>query len=336
MAMQTLGNIITKVRRLTRSPSSSQITATEIREYIDTFLLYDLPSQLRLFNLRTNLTFYTQPGQDTYATELYGLPRVPTDPLFNFKNVYIAVHPPIYLAGVLGSYTQDQASYFVAWPRTNFISDTVLRGTGGTGPFAGNLSSFPVLQNNVAFTCLSTTGTALTVTDTPISNSFGNLKSVGSTAVLGLINYLTGAFSFSFLQPTKVGAPIYSETVPYLPGQPLAVLFYDNTFTLRPVPDKAYQVRIEVDIRPTELVNIADVPQLEQWCQYIAYGAAKKIFEDRMDLDSVALIMDEFKNQEAMALRTTLETQCNERTKTIYNQGRQYTYSPFDISSWPY
>ena len=125
-----------------------------------------------------------------------------------------------------------------------------------------------------------------------------------------------------FLQLVKNQEPIVIENIAYQPGKPVAMLFYDTKFTIRPVPDKAYPVQIEVDVRPTELLLANESPDLEQWWQYIAYGASKKIFEDRMDLDSVQMIMPELKLQERLCLRSTLTLQANERTVTIYTQGK--------------
>ena len=78
----TLQAIETKVRRLTRSPSTAQLTQADLDNYINTFVVYDFPEHLRLFSLRTILTFYTQPFIDTYKTNT----TVTTDALFNFKN----------------------------------------------------------------------------------------------------------------------------------------------------------------------------------------------------------------------------------------------------------
>jgi hypothetical protein len=75
---------------------------------------------------------------------------------------------------------------------------------------------------------------------------------------------------------------------------------------------------MEVYVRPTYLMDTSQSPLLQEWWQYIAYGAAKKIFEDAMDTDSVALIMPEFKKQEALCLRRTIVQYTNERTATIY------------------
>jgi hypothetical protein len=101
---------------------------------------------------------------------------------------------------------------------------------------------------------------------------------------------------------------------------PQAVLYYQDTFTLRPVPDQPYRVNLEAYITPTVLLDNDVAPDIQQWWQYIAYGAAKKIFEDRMDLDSVQQIMPEYKKQEQLVIRKTIVQYTNERTATVYTE----------------
>lgn len=346
MANSTLQAIRTKVRRITRSPALSQLTNEQLDEYINTFILYDFPEHLRLFTLRKLLTFYTQPGVDVYDTNT----TVTTDPLYNFKNRYIAVHPPVFMAGIQSFYTQWRDVFYGYWPQTNTIADTQLRGNNSSGPFAGQQiapsTGLPfILQRSVNFNCLDTNGSAMVMVDIPINNQIGNLTPADVPLVApfdttqnpnNYINYITGQYVITFPQITQTAAPIWFEGILYQPGKPLGMLFYDSKFTIRPVPDKVYGIQIEVDMRPTELINTTDVPQLEQWWQYIAYGASKKIFEDRMDLDSVQQIMPEFKQQERLVLRTTLSIQANERTVTIYTQGKNYGFGWFGPGGWPY
>lgn len=351
MADSTLQAIRTKVRRITRSPSLSQISDSQVDEYINTFILYDFPEHLRLFSLRTILTFYTQPGVDVYDTNT----TVATDPLYNFKNKYVAVHPPLYIAGIQCFYTQWRDVFYGYYPQTNTISDTMLRGNNSSGPFVGIVippsstafaSPLPfILQESVNFNCLDTNGNSMIMVDVPISNTIGNLTQANVPLVPpfdtiqnpnNFINYVTGEYTITFPNNTLDMSTIWFEAILYQPGKPLCMLYYDDKFTLRPVPDKTYAVQLEVDVRPTELINSTDVPYLEQWWQYIAYGAAKKIFEDRMDLDSVQLIMPEFKTQERLVLRTTLTQQANERTVTIYTQGKNYGFGWFGSGGWPY
>lgn len=346
MADSTLQAIRTKVRRITRSPSLSQISNAQLDEYINTFILYDFPEHLRLFSLRTLLTFYTQPGVDVYDTNT----TVPNDPLYNFKNKYVAVHPPAYMAGVPSFYTQQRDVFYGMWPQTNTIKDTLLRGDNSSGPFTGTLISpstgIPfILQGSVNFNCLDTNGTSMIMVDTPISNTIGNLTQANAPLVppfdtiqnpANYINYITGQYVITFPAITQNSATVWFEGILYQPGKPIGMLYYDSKFTIRPVPDKTYSIQLEVDVRPTELISSTDIPELEQWWQYISYGASKKIFEDRTDMDSVQFIMPEFKQQERLVLRTTLTQQANERTVTIYTQGKQYNGGFFGGSGWPY
>ena len=339
MADSTLLAIQNKIRRLTRNPSEANLSTADINQYINTFVLYDFPENIRLFNLRTTFTFYTQPGVDQYKNITD--PALSNDPLYNFKNKYVAIHPPLFLAGIQGFYTQWRDVFYGYYPQTNTIADTNLRGDGSSvGPFSGKIVNSPSIQNNVIFTCLDTNGNSMVLIDYPVSNTTGALGLPGQPQVLpspyGQINYITGAYMLNFPSITAANATIWVENIGYQPGKPLAVLYYDDTFTIRPVPDKTYAIQFEADIRPTELLDQTKSPDLEQWWQYIAYGASIKIFQDRMDLDSVQAIMPEFNKQERLCLRTTLTQQANERTVTIYTQGKNYGFGWFGPGGWPY
>ena len=56
--MANLADIQKKVRRITRSPSTSQLSDADLNEYINNFLMYDFPEHLRLFTFRKVLSFY--------------------------------------------------------------------------------------------------------------------------------------------------------------------------------------------------------------------------------------------------------------------------------------
>lgn len=340
MSNSTLGAIRTKVRRLTRSPSNTQITDTQLDEYINTFILYDFPEQLRLFSLRTTLEFYTTPYVDTYQTNTTD----PLNPLYNFRNRFTSVHRPIYLAGVPGFLNQDRASFYAIWPQTNSVADTQIRGTGITGPYSGTLQSTagsPVLQNNVVFTAVDALGNSMVLIDYPSTTSplIGYLGLPGqpqtSEVAYGQIAYTTGIFTCTFPAAVPDQVAIYSETIPYQPAKPIAMLYYDNKFIIRPTPDKAYKISIEANARPTELLAAAQIPDEEQWWQYVAYGAAIKIFQDRFDNDSVQAVYPEFQRQEDMVNRKSVCQQASERAKTIYTEPKAITPGWF-MSNWPY
>lgn len=319
----TLANIQTKVRRLTRTPSQNQMTDAELNNYINTFVLYDFPEHLRMFSLRTNLTFYCQPYIDIYTTNTTN----PDDPLYNFSQKYISIHEPVFIAGYQVFYSQSQEQFNGIYPIISNIASIGVAGDGLTANFAGMLSqsAIPIMQNRVLFSSVDINNNGIALVDEPQSASIGNLydsNDIPTGPLRGRINYITGAYTLNFdpTTPPGVNAAINSQTVPYVPNRPQALMFYQNTFTLRPIPDQPYRIDMETYIRPAELLATNQMPELSEWWQYIAYGASKKVFEDRMDMDSVNMIMPEFKRQESLILRRAIVQQTNERVATIYTE----------------
>jgi len=300
MADSTLAAIRKKVRRLTRSPSTTQLSDVDLDEYVNTFVQYDMPENLRLHTLRDNFVFYTEPDVDTYGTSII-------DP-----NVQINTDKPIYIAGKQAWFVQDQEGFYQLYPKVNFIGSVGSTGDGATTAFAGTLSNRPILKNHVTFVSIDANNDGLRLSD----DGAGSLSGDGT----GTINYLTGAFTLNFSAAPASGETIESETVPYVAAQPEAALYFNNEFVIRPVPDKVYRVEVQIYKRATELLAAGSSPDLEQWWQYIAYGAAKKIFEDRTDIEGAALIMPEFKHQETLVLRRTIVQQTKERAATIYTE----------------
>jgi hypothetical protein len=354
MADSTLNAIRIKVRRLTKSPSEAQLTTAQLDEYVNTFVQYDFPEHLRTFALRKQFTFYTRPFIEEYSTSVFT-----TDPMFNFKNRKVNIFGPVYAAGFQIFLSQSPEQFNNIYPILNSVLSTGLSGNGITTFFQGRLTQGPVLANNVTFTAATASGVsptqiigATTRRDVPVVDSTtflpttvgnlyepDNIPATPPTVInpFNFINYVTGDFKVTFSTAPAAGAAITAETVFYNPALPQAMLFFDNKFRLRPVPDRAYPIQMEVDVRPVELLQSGQSPDLEQWWQYIAYGASKKIFEDRMDLESVQLIMPEYRKQENLVNRTTIVNQTKERVATIYTEqtdltsGTGYTGGAFGV-----
>lgn len=345
----TLQAIQTKVRRLTRSPSQAQLTDADLQNYINTFVVYDFPEHLRMFNLRTTFSFVCNAYQDVYPTDIESFVGVTTNPLYDFQNKYISVHPPFYIAGYQSFFTQSREGFYGIYPFVTNIASIGQTGNGTTQTFTGTVansnSGAVLLQNHVLFSAVDPNGNGLALQDVPITDlNTGNLTVEGNLYVPGTqpstpitvadfdpgnnINYLTGEFTITFSAPPAAGGTINSQTVQTLVSLPQAVCYYDNTFILRPVPDQPYSINFETYVAPTYLMATSDSPQLNEWWQYIALGSSIKILQDRLDMDTVNLLMPEFKQQEAMCLRRTIVQYTNERVSTIYEQqsdpGRSY------------
>lgn len=330
--MATLADIKTKVRRLTRSPSLAQLTDANLLNYINTFLLYDVPQINQLFDLRRTITFYTRPYVAEYPTNEID----PNDPLYYFKDKYTTITDPVLIAGFPGIISQSRNMFYSMYPQQNYISALTTLGNGALLNFTGTLTYKPILQNNVTFSATYTDGAGMVngmaLKDVP-DQILGNMMTTGTLVTpdnlgvnRGTINYVTGAYDITFPNAPDNGSAIYAETIPYTVGRPYLILYYDSTFYVRPVPDKVYPITFDADLLPTEMLLDAEEPLIQQWWQYIAYGAAKKIFEDRMDMDSVQLIMPEFLNQETLVNRKTIRQQSKQQSVTIYNQPMNYRF----------
>jgi hypothetical protein len=336
-ALSTLDKIRIKVRRLTRSLSTAQLTDAQLDEYINTFVLYDFPEHLRLFNLYETFEFFTQPFIDVYKTS-----TVLTNPMYDFKNRKITVHPPIYIAGNQSQFVESREQFYKLYPMVNQIASIGQTGTGlpldtsFTGVINSQQSNVPssynqnitLIRENVLFSSIDSNGNGLAMIDYPISATIGNLYVPGgapaSTVVKDIdnyINYVTGQFKVTFVAAPGAGLAINSQTIPVQVSRPVTVLFFDGQFTLRPVPDQPYRISMEVYVQPTEfLANPgSQVPKLDEWAGYIAYGAGLKIFQDRMDTESIAQIMPEFKKQEVLIQRRTIVQMTSQKVATIFD-----------------
>src|SRR5277367_5540047 len=150
-ATNTLATIEQKVRRLTRSPSEAQLTTDQLDQYINTFIAYDVPEHLRLFNLRTTFSFYTEPFIDVYESS-----TDPTSLLYQFTQQYITIHPPIYIAGFQSFYTQSRQEFFNIYPKINSISLIGGVGNGTQLTFSGVVNTSQTINppNSTQLTCI--------------------------------------------------------------------------------------------------------------------------------------------------------------------------------------
>ena len=317
--LTTLEAIKIKVRRLAGRPSANKITDLQLTEYINTFYLYDMPQIIRIAAQEKTFSFITIANQATYPISEIKT-AIPDETALN---IYINFKPPVYIAGRRSRWFQDRENFFVNWPPIAQIESS-LEGNGTNGPYNLTFAASPILQNQVTVGAIGAiTGTEeaiYNVIDEPINRTVGGFVNIDDRMPsAGTINYLTGACSVTFPGIIPRGNQITFTGVPYQPSLPLSVLFYDNTLTLRPVPDKAYLIRLNAFVRPSLLTRDGASPALQQWAEFIAYGAAKKIFEDTQDTFGLESIMAEYKHQEVLVLRRSIVNQATQRVTTIYS-----------------
>ncbi len=336
MVLNTLQDIRDKVRKLTARLSLDQISDADINDYINTYYLYDMPESLRLLKLKDTLTFTTIPNVEVYA--------IP-------DNLYMTIEPPAYVGGQLCEYFQDIQTFYMQWPKINYIQQ-VGTGTGILGPYTGQITGTPFLRsilpspniNNPPFPATisspgkdirviisaNTTGTTSSPPSAQTAFDDGNggfIDSVTGLPLTGTINYSTGAFTITFAGAIPAGAVINATVIPYQPSIPRTLCFYQNQIFCRPVPDKAYIVEINAFRYPTALIANNDQPELAFWWQLLAYGAARKILVDNGDYENAQAQEPYFLEQLAYVQRRTLKLLSTQRAQTIYSGQGSFPFS---------
>ncbi len=118
-ADSTVVAIRKKIRRLTASASESALTTADIDQYINTYYSQDFPYGVKMDQMRSVYTFFTEPYRDRYPLDV---------------NYNQGIRSPVYVEGIQGSFYKDRQQFFNIWPRfpTKFQE--------GSSTLSGNIS----------------------------------------------------------------------------------------------------------------------------------------------------------------------------------------------------
>lgn len=277
-----LSTIQTKVRNVTGRPSTDQLSDADLTNYINNYYVYTMPFELKEQIENQFLDFTTTPGTDVYS----------------FPGGYFTDQPGAYADGFPMIFYQDPDVFYQDWPQ-QYAVDNIATGNGVAVTFAGGLQNPPLIIGTLFIAADDPSGNQQLLTD----QGNGTLTGNGT----GTINYLTGAYSVTFGAAPAATAVIYAKYQGYAANRPQGVLFFNNEFTLRPVPDQAYAIRMQGYITPQLLVNPSDSPLQNEWGPLIAYGAALEIFADSGDNENIDRYFPIFKRYENVALGRTIQ-----------------------------
>ena len=345
MSIATLNDIILKVRRLTGSGTSLQLSDAAIIDYINSFYLYDFPAQFRSLKLKDKYTFNTIQGLDTYPFDSEHYTTVEM-PCYCMKREIKLFQDPWSFYGVNFNWQQQEnfatgdgtATYSGTCSSTPLIASinnnpAVTTATSNTSVFpTGFPPSFPQANisrvQNILITANVAFGSTLNVTDDGAGNLIGD-------CISGTINYETGAISLVFTNNIPSGNEIQIQYNPVQPSIPLSILFFQNQFTLRPVPDRGYTIELIAYRQPSQALlgsedpdnpTLTGIPELKEWWELLAYGAAKKVYEDRLDSDGIALMDKGIKERYDVATARTYAQLGKQRISTLFADQLQYNY----------
>jgi len=135
----------------------------------------------------------------------------------------------------------------------------------------------------------------------------------------GTVNYVTTQIDLVLPVAAMPGTQLNIWAATYQVGRPYNLLLWNSEITIRPVPDNVYLVEVEAYQTPSQFMSTNDHPILNQWAQYIAYGAACEILRDRQDVEGVQNLMEGFNRQEALVLERQSIEEIGQPNITLFN-----------------
>lgn len=319
------------LRRMTARYVPSQMTDTQADRYLNLAYTLHFPEQFKNLKLTKPLVFLTTPNVDTYQFVYQnGLTVAPNG---NPVPGNITIAPPVYCQGYILRYSQDKTTFYNRWPNLSVNQIIATGGKGANIAYTGTIPPFPfyraqldifgnVTEAAVIISAFDDTGYTYSLTDSPVAGSnTGNLVESDLT-VVGTVNYLTGAYTFTPSNSAVIPATanIYAAVVPYQASRPTDVLFYNQQIVFRPCPMQVYQVEFQISQQPMDMIADSDSPELDEWYLFICAIAAKLIYTDFPDPDGMAYLMPIYQDQLQMAQRRTLRQLGSQRASTIFSQ----------------
>ena len=314
------------------------------------FYAYDLPSKFRSLKLKDVYTFTTNVGQDVYPfnSELY---ITVNQPCFCAKReIKLFNNPWTFYAS---NFNWQDYNNFAFGDGTSgpFSGNTI------AFPFIPSVNNDPGPQSdrnlyfpqgrvqNILITANVIGNNGVGQTQNVTDDGQGNLIQIFQTSNNGnqeygwtyyrqyasstptvpggaTINYQTGEITgLVFAEAIPEGTPIQIQYNPKQFSIPLAIMFCQNQFTLCPTPDKGYTVELTCYRQPIQALLAADMtgnPELSEWWEILAVGAAKKIFEERLDSDGVMFIDKMLKERYDIIETRTYAQIGQERISTLF------------------
>lgn len=335
-ANSTLAKIRQAVRYYTASPSEQSLSTSAIDENINWFYNNDFAYGVKVDQMRSVYSFWTQPNIDRYPLDV---------------NYNQGIRGPVYYDGIQGLLTKDRQEFFRMWPKWPSYFDNVISGDGSTTSFSFNVPG-PFLSQEVVIGGVTTTGAAFSINDdgngnlnlqvpnsvTTVPSQTTNVYPTGTPTpgmlnkntsnpglcaqyTIGTVDYVSGDMTLEFPSTLIPAADtqINIRVSQYQTGRPYSILFWNNEFTIRPIPSKIHKVEIETYLTPVQFMETTDVPILNQWADLIALGASLRILGYRQDMDGMDNLAKLYDRQQGLALERQGVEEINSRNTTIFS-----------------
>jgi hypothetical protein len=354
----TYTSIEKKVRRLTASASEAALSSAEIQRAVNLFYNNDFPYAIKIDQQRHVYKFLTIPNVDRYPVDVNNLQgfRAPVyfegiqgnffknrDQLYNLYPRYPTQFQPVGGDGITTSFSFSLfGNNNNPFPQPNFgilSTQLVIGGIDVNGNPIRIIDDGGAVVDSFGIGANTTLGKLLFIQQNSVGNNvYLDVSNNQQPAIpplsplpvpsppspltpqyCGTVNYVTTDITLDLPFAPAAGTMINVWAATYQVGRPYNLLFWNNEFTIRPVPDNVYLCEVEAYQTPVQFMNTNENPQLNQWSQYIAYGAAMEILRDRQDVEGVENLREGFMRQEELVLTRQAVEEIQVPNITLFN-----------------
>jgi len=269
------------------------------------------------YNLNFNIGNYnTTPVNPPLQAIVRG--HVDISGIIAYSNAFGGNQDPILVSNAAISGNQ---AFIQTVPTTSINSGVFISTVDSTGANMIIADSGQFLESNINFGLLMEVGNA----------PLGNLPLTGGPApnysvTQNTVNYLNGSVTgLYFPRAVPAGVAITAQYTFLACGYSRAILFFNNTLTLRMPPDRQYLVELDAYLTPAAFLNTSQALPFGYMAEYIARGAARKILSDTGDVEQFNFYEPLFREQEMLVWKRSQRQFTATRTPTIYAQDQNVT-----------
>ena len=194
-------------------------------------------------------------------------------------------------------------------PVTSVFPAVYVTSTDATGANVVVCDSGQFLTGNVNYGLLMSPGSA----------PFGNASLGTYSTTSNIVNYISGQIKVTFPVAIPAGQNINAQATYYNPGLPRAILFYNNTLTLRTIPYTQYLVELDAYLSPAAFLSTSQSVPFAYMSEYLARGAARKILADTGDVEQFQFYEPLFREQEMLVWKRSQRQFTSTRTQTLFS-----------------
>lgn len=132
------------------------------------------------------------------------------------------------------------------------------------------------------------------------------------------VNYLSGEINVEFPSAVPAGARIDCLFYYYQAGLPRAILYENNTITLRAPPADRHKVEMQAYLTPAVYLSTGNTLQFGYMAEYLALLTASKVLYDTGDIEQLQLYEPKLREQELLIVKRSERQKTATRTPNMF------------------